>query len=137
MFERLLTVIAAAGLGVAAFRLLRRLQLRRAQNAAVEQNGLQLKAGTLHVVYFWSEHCAQCKSAQKPTLDHLLKKVGEKNVELVSLRVEDHGDLAKSWGVRTLPTTYVLDRQGNVSHVNNGLAQDRRKGEGTTQIQTF
>ena len=126
MYERLLIVIAAASLGVAAFQLLRRLQLRHAQNAAVEQNGLQLKAGTLHVVYFWSEHCPQCRSAQKPTLDRLLERAGEGNIELIALRVEDYGDLAKSWGVRTLPTTYVLDRQGNVSHVNNGLASESR-----------
>lgn len=126
MYERFLIVIAVASLGVAAFQLLRWLQLQRAQNAAVELNGLQLKAGTLHVVYFWSEHCPQCNSAQKPTLDRLLEGVGEKNIELIALRVEDYGDLARSWGVRTLPTTYVLDRQGNVSHVNNGLASESR-----------
>lgn len=126
MYERLLIVIAASGLGTAAFLLLRLLQLRRAQNAATEQNGLKLKADTLHVVYFWSEHCPQCKTAQKPTLDRLLKTVGERNIELIALRVEDYGDMAKSWGVRTLPTTYVLDRQGNVSHVNNGLASESR-----------
>jgi len=126
MYERLLIVIAAASLGLAAFQLLRRLQLQRAQNAAVEQNGLQLKAGTLHVVYFWSEYCPQCKSAQKPTLDRLLVRAGEENIELIALRVEDYEDLARSWGVRTLPTTCVLDRQGNVSHVNNGFASESR-----------
>jgi thioredoxin-like negative regulator of GroEL len=126
MQERLLIVIAAASLGLAAFQLLRRLQLRRAQNATTGPGALQLKAGTRHIVYFWSEHCSQCKSAQKPTLDRLLERVGEANIELIALRVEDHGDLARSWGVRTLPTTYVLDHLGNVAHVNNGLASESR-----------
>ena len=119
MYERLLIVIVAASLAIAAYKLLHRLQLRRAQNAAVERDGLQLKTGALHIIYFWSEHCAQCKSAQKPTLDRLLETVGEGSVELIALRMEDYSELARSWGVRTLPTTYIIDRQGNVSHVNN------------------
>ena len=126
MYERLLIVIAVAILGTAAFRLLRRLQLRRAQNAVTENKKLHLKAGTRHVIYFWSEHCPQCKNAQTPTLDRLLERAGDADVELIALCVEDHEDLAKSWGVRTLPTTYVIDRQGKIAHVNNGLASESR-----------
>lgn len=126
MYERLFIVIAAMVLCIAAFQLFRWLQQRRAQNAASEQNGIQIHAGTLHIVYFWSERCPQCKSAQKPILERLLERTGEEIVELIALRVEDDDDLAKSWGVRTLPTTYVLDRQGNVSHINNGLVSESR-----------
>jgi thiol-disulfide isomerase/thioredoxin len=126
MYERLLIVIAAVCLSVTFFLLLRWLQLQRAQNAANEQNVLQLKGYTRHVVYFWSEHCPQCKSAQKPTLDRLLAKVREEDVKIITIQVEDYEELAKSWGVRTLPTTYILDRQGNVSHINNGFASESR-----------
>ncbi|WP_126455804.1 thioredoxin family protein [Sulfuriflexus mobilis] len=124
MYERLLIVIVAAVLGATVYLLLRRSQLNRAQNAAVEQNGVQLKAGILHIVYFWSEHCSQCKNAQKPILEGLLEKVGQENVELLTLRVEDFGSIAKSWGVRTLPTTYIVDQKCNVTHVNNGLTSE-------------
>ncbi len=126
MYERLFIVITTALLFLAAFQLLLRLQLRRAQNAATEINSIQLKADTVHVVYFWSEHCSQCKSAQKPILDRLLKKTEGEKVALIVLRVEDNDELAKSWGIRTLPTTYVLDRQGKVSHINNGLVSETR-----------
>jgi len=126
MYDRLLIVITVIILGLTVYQLFRRLQLRRAQSAVTIQQTLNLQDGSRHVVYFWSEHCPQCTSAQKPALDRLLERVGKGSVELITLRVEDCGDLAKSWGVRTLPTTYVLDSEGNITHINNGLASDSR-----------
>lgn len=124
MFERLLMVIVVAILGYIAYLLLRRSQLRRAQSASINKKGLQLKSGVQHIVYFWSEGCSQCKNAQKPTLDRLMERVNKRKVELTIIRVEENAELASSWGVRTLPTTYVIDEQGNVAHVNNGLASE-------------
>lgn len=124
MTERILLVISAAILGAVVLLLLRRSQLIKAQNATTVLDGVPIKPDTLHIVYFWSEHCSQCKSAQKPTLDRLIEKVGHSNVELIALRIEDNDELAKSWGVRTLPTTYIINQQGTVTHVNNGLRSE-------------
>lgn len=32
---------------------------------------------------------------------------------------------ANQWGVRTVPTTFVLDKDGTVQHVNNGLVTEK------------
>jgi len=121
MYERLLAVIAVAIFGYVTYFILRRSQLQRAQSALLNKNGVQLKAHSHHIVYFWSEGCSQCKNSQKPTLDKLMETLKQRNVELVSIRVEDNVKLVNLWGVKTLPTTYVIDQQGKVSHVNNGL----------------
>jgi len=126
MYERLLYVIVAAIFGAIIFLFLRKTQIRKSQNATTELDGLKLKTGMQYIVYFWSEHCSQCKSAQKPTLEQLLKKVEQENIELIALCIEHHGSLAKSWGVRTLPTIYVVDQQGSVTHVNNGFVSESR-----------
>ena len=124
MYERLLIVIVAAILGYGIYFFLHRYQLRRAQIASIMKDGIQFKLGAQHIVYFWSEGCSQCNNAQKPTLDRLMEAVNKRNVELITIRVEENSELAKSWGVRTLPTTYVIDEQGNVVHVNSGLASE-------------
>jgi len=126
MYERLLFVIVAAIFGSIIFILLRKIQMRKAQNATTELDGLKFKTGMQYIVYFWSEQCSQCKSAQKPTLEQLLKKVEQENIELIALCIEHNGSLAKSWGVRTLPTTYVVNQQGSVTHVNNGFVSESR-----------
>ena len=124
MYERLLIVAVAAILGYVTYLFLRRSQLRCAQSATIQKNGIQFKAGAQSIIYFWSDGCSQCKNAQKPTLDSLMKTIDRNNVELITIRVEENAELANSWGVRTLPTTYIIDEVGNVSHVNNGLASE-------------
>jgi len=126
MYERLLVVIVAAILAAVVFLFLRNVQLKKAQNATTELDGIKLKKDMQHIVYFWSEHCSQCISAQKPTLEQLLKKVEKDNIELIALQVEENNNLASSWGVRTLPTTYIVNQQGHVTHINNGLASESK-----------
>lgn len=126
MYERLLIVIVAAILGAIVFIFLRKIQLKKAQGATTELDGLKLKTGMQHIVYFWSEHCSQCKAAQKPTLERLMQKVEQESIELIALQIENNNTLADAWGVRTLPTTYILDHQGHVTHINNGLTSESK-----------
>jgi len=124
MYERLMIVIVAAIFAYGSYLYLRKLQLRRAQNASIKKNNIHFKAGVQHIVYFWSQGCSQCKNAQKPMLDKLMGKIDKSNVDLIAICVDDNAELASLWGVRTLPTTYIIDEQSNVSHINNGLASE-------------
>jgi len=56
----------------------------------------------------------------------IMNKGEQKNIELIALCIEYNGSLAKSWGVRTLPTIYVVDQQSSVTHVNNGFISESR-----------
>jgi len=38
--------------------------------------------------------------------------------------VDESADIAKAWGVMTIPTTFIIDQSGEVVFVNFGLATD-------------
>jgi len=42
----------------------------------------------------------------------------------VAVDVTERTSVAREWGVTTVPSTYVIDRAGEVVHVNNGLASE-------------
>ena len=50
---------------------------------------------------------------------------GEGRIRLITHNVDEAVDVAKAWGVTTVPTTVIVDAQGEVSHVNSGLATER------------
>jgi hypothetical protein len=44
-------------------------------------------------------------------------------VEVVEIDATERPDLAKAWGVMSVPTTFVLDARGEARYVNNGVAR--------------
>jgi thiol-disulfide isomerase/thioredoxin len=121
MVERLaiilfVVIIAAIGIG-----LVRRRGKQRAQNAIQR---LGITPGILTVVYFWSPRCHLCRNAQKPILQRIAEEYGEKYLRLISYNVDESSDIAKAWGVMSIPTTFVIDQSGEVLFVNIGLATD-------------
>ena len=124
MFERVIVVVSMFGLWFVVRHFFLRWQLRRAQHGKRELRGVTLGDGTPHIVYFWSAHCAQCEHTQKPILHRLLAKAGADTLRLTSICVDEEMELARLWGVQTLPTTCVVDSTGVIAHVNNGLASE-------------
>ncbi len=113
-----MTILLVLALAAAA---LKRWQKRKGRRA---RTLLVLESGKAAIVYFYSPSCGVCRVSQKPILDRLLAKVGASKVQLVTVDVNERTDLAREWGVTTLPTTYVLGPAGEVTHVNNGLATE-------------
>lgn len=112
MLERvILSVLLLLGL-VAFLTWLKGWQLRRANRTQGQPLAGQA------VVYFWSAQCARCRHVQAPILQRL------KGVTLISHSVSESPDLAREWGVTTVPTTFVIDSNGMARHVNNGLASE-------------
>lgn len=126
MYQRLLITIAAVGSAWTATSLLQRRQVALGNRASRSAPG---RAGRPGVVYFWSHGCAVCRTAQRPILDRLVEEYGEDRVTLTAYCVDDAPEIAEAWGVRTLPTTFVLDASGSVKHVNNGLVAGPRLRE--------
>ena len=121
MYERLaivlfVLIVAAIGMG-----LVRRRGIQRAQNA-MQRLGITPSIPT--IVYFWSPRCHPCRNAQKPILERIVEEYGEKYLRLIAYNVDESADMAKAWGVMTIPTTFIIDQRGEVLFVNSGLAID-------------
>ena len=85
------------------------------------------------LVYFTTPDCAPCKTVQRPAIDRVSDLLGEK-LEVIEIDATERPDLAKTWGVLSVPTTFVLDEYGEARYVNNGIARAEKLLE---QIQTL
>ncbi len=85
------------------------------------------------LVYFTTPDCAPCKTVQRPAIDRISNLLGE-TLEVVEINAYEQPDLAKTWGVMSVPTTFVIDARGEARYVNNGVARAEKLLE---QIQTL
>lgn len=85
------------------------------------------------IVYFTMPDCAPCKTVQRPALEKLTSLLGEK-LHVVEIDATERPDLAKTWGVMSVPTTFLLNARGEARYVNNGVARVEKLME---QIQTL
>lgn len=85
------------------------------------------------IVYFTTPDCAPCKTVQRPALEKLTHLLGEK-LHVVEIDATEYPDVAKTWGVMSVPTTFLLNSRGEARYVNNGVARVEKLME---QIQTL
>jgi len=85
------------------------------------------------IVYFTTPDCAPCKTVQRPALEKLINLLGEK-LQVVEIDATERPDLAKTWGVMSVPTTFLLNAKGEARYVNNGVTRAEKLME---QIQTL
>jgi thiol-disulfide isomerase/thioredoxin len=85
------------------------------------------------LVYFTTPDCAPCKSVQRPAIDRVSSLLGE-SLKVIEIDATERPDLAKVWGVISVPTTFVLDARGEARYVNNGVARAEKLMQ---QIQTL
>lgn len=119
MLERLLIamVLVALGVGLAVV-----WQWRQRRLGARGLPGLvETQAGRPTVVYFTLPQCGPCLALQRPALAQLQAELGE-GVQVVTIDASEQPEVAKAWGVVSVPTTFVLDRAGQTVAVNNGVA---------------
>ncbi|MBX3035334.1 MAG: thioredoxin family protein [Anaerolineales bacterium] len=74
------------------------------------------------IVYFTTPDCVPCKTIQRPALDKLTSTYGDK-LQVLEIDATERPDLAKTWGVMSVPTTFLLDSHGKPRYVNNGVAR--------------
>jgi thiol-disulfide isomerase/thioredoxin len=74
------------------------------------------------IVYFTTPTCAPCKTVQRPAIQRVTELLGE-NVQVVEIDATERPDLAKTWGVMSVPTTFLLDARGEARYVNNGVTR--------------
>lgn len=128
---RLLLAIGIIIVGAAAYWLINHRLLVRAKNNAFTLFKSLPKTPVL--VYFTTPDCAPCKTVQRPAIDQVRNLLGE-SLQVIEIDAYERPDLAKVWGVISVPTTFLLDARGEARYVNNGVARANKLME---QIQTL
>jgi thiol-disulfide isomerase/thioredoxin len=123
--------VVIIGLGAFAYWLINQRLLLRARNNAFTLFSAPPNKPVL--VYFTTPDCAPCKTIQRPAINQVSHLLGEE-LEVVEIDATERPDLAKAWGVMSVPTTFVLDTRGEARYVNNGVARAEKLLE---QIQTL
>lgn len=114
------TLLAAAFvlLGWLLFRIVNNLIVKKAGQKSHQLEGL--KPGTAAIVYFTTPDCLACKSAQQPALARLQQIAGTE-LQIIEINAYEKPELAKDWGVLSVPTTFILDPHGTARQVNHGV----------------
>jgi thioredoxin 1 len=123
--------VVIIGLGVFAYWLINQRLLIRARNNVLTLFGKYPDKPVL--VYFTTPDCVPCKTVQRPAINRVADLLGE-NLEVIEINAYEQPDVAKTWGVMSVPTTFVLDARGEARYVNNGVARAEKLLE---QIQTL
>jgi thiol-disulfide isomerase/thioredoxin len=123
--------IVIIGLGAFAYWLINQRLLIRARNNVFTLFSVLPNKPVL--VYFTTPDCAPCRTIQRPAIHRISSLLGEQ-LEVVEIDATERPDLAKVWGVMSVPTTFVLDANGEARYVNNGVARAEKLLE---QIQTL
>jgi thiol-disulfide isomerase/thioredoxin len=74
------------------------------------------------IVYFTTPDCAPCKAIQRPALNQLSGLMGD-TLRVIEIDATQQPDVARRWGVMSVPTTFLLDAGGNARYVNTGVAR--------------
>ncbi len=109
------TIIAA---GYALFRLVSFLIVRRAQ--AIAYNPGLFHPGKPTILYFTTPDCAPCQTVQQPALRKVKRRMGD-GLQIVEVNAFEQPDVAREWGVLSVPTTFIIDAAGKPRHVNHGV----------------
>jgi thiol-disulfide isomerase/thioredoxin len=124
MIERTGIALLIIGLAFGSYHAFTRWQVARVVRRKTGSELLDLlRPGVPAVIYFWSESCAPCKMVQKPALERLQSELGPNGVQVVAVNALERPDLADSWGVLGLPTTFIVDRGGQPRRVNHGVVR--------------
>ena len=83
---------------------------------------LTIETGKPVLLYFWTSHCAQCKPQEQQIerAQTFLRQSG-KILKVQKLNALEEQTLAKYLHVMTVPTTVLLNSQGDVTTWNPGL----------------
>lgn len=105
---------------------------------------LESYRGKLVYLDFWASWCAPC-AASLPVLDALQREFGGRDFEVLAVNVDrdpgkaqaflrkrpvgypsvsdPEGELPEQFGLETMPTSYLIDREGVIRYVHRGFRE--------------
>lgn len=120
MIERIFFVLLLGVIGVAAYYLYTRHQIRLATKQITADSLLDINPDQATLVYFTTPFCAPCKLQQTPNLERLQDEMGD-GLHIIRIDATEEPHVAEKWGVISVPTTFVLDHKGQPRKVHNGV----------------
>lgn len=121
-WERLLIVAVTGGMALLAYKgwqlWLAQRTRQLAQQTLPSAVAQALPSGPA-LLYFTTPTCAQCRLQQAPILQQLAQTTG---VTIHKIDAVEQDELARYYGILTVPTTIWLDREQRPAAVNHGLA---------------
>jgi thiol-disulfide isomerase/thioredoxin len=136
MPERVVLVAALAALTAIAVIVVRRWNARRVtalQQSPTPWHRLGLESdGRRTLIAFSTPSCASCHKAQAPAIDLVQARVGADELRVISVDAASQPDVAKAFGIMTVPSTVVIGQSGRIVAVNQGFASS---GQLVEQVQ--
>jgi thioredoxin-like negative regulator of GroEL len=78
--------------------------------------------GTPAILYFTTPTCMPCKTLQRPAIQEVQQTLGDR-IQIIEVDASQRIDLANEWGVMSVPTTFILDKDGRPRQINHGVAR--------------
>lgn len=119
LFIAVAIILAASAVFWGASRLVLRTRARRGLGIAAYQ------IGNPAILYFTTPECVPCKTVQRPALESIREVFGE-SVQIIIIDASQNPTLADRWGVLSVPTTFIIDRNGRPRGVNHGVARTEK-----------
>jgi len=132
MGERLLVLVVVAAAvalavyGVRTWNVRRVRALMQSTAAAAWDNLGNAPDGRPTVVTFSTPSCAACHTAQAPAVIAVEARLGPAAVRVIKIDAAQQPEVARAFGVLTVPSTIVLAPSGRVVAVNQGFAPSGR-----------
>lgn len=118
LLSRALWAILIAGILVSAYWVVNKVIITRMRGRTL---GLEnLIPGRPGILYFTTPECVPCKTVQRPALESLQVIMGD-GVQVIEVDAASQPRLADYWGVLSVPTTFIIDADGNARRVNHGI----------------
>jgi thioredoxin 1 len=118
LLVRFAWALGIAAAGVLLYRLVSYLMVTRVQAKA--RPLVLARRGIPAILYFTSPDCAPCRTIQRPALKTVQNRMGDR-LQVIEVNTYEQPELAKEWGVLSLPTTFIIDADGVPRHVNYGV----------------
>jgi thiol-disulfide isomerase/thioredoxin len=112
--------------------------------------------GKVVLVDFWASWCGPCKGSF-PVLDRLQEKYGDRGFVIVGVSVDEDAEAMRTFlvnhpvdfatvrdadqklvaaaGIRSMPTSFMLDRDGVIRSIHNGFHEGETEGKLEDEIE--
>ncbi len=117
ILQRIALAVLIVVLGWLAYRLWNHIILTRRNSQRLMLR--EYRPGRPAILYFTAPGCLPCKTIQRPALSQLRRTYNDK-LQFIEVDASKQPKLADSWGVLSLPTTFIIDSMGQPRRVNHG-----------------
>jgi len=117
--SRILMAAVIAVIGLTLYAMVNKISLAR-NNGRITLFS-SYRVGIPAILYFTTPACVPCKTVQRPALKKIKETLGER-IQIIEVDAISQSKLASSWGVLSVPTTFIFDEKGRARYVNHGVA---------------